>query len=334
MNGITYKSAGVDIQKADEFLDKAKEHIGRTFTPGVLTGIGHFGAFYELDLSGMNEPVLVASTDGVGTKLKVAQMAGNHSTIGQDLLNHCVNDILCAGAKPLFFMDYLAMGRLTEETALQIIRGICAAAQENNVAVIGGETAEMPGVYQPSEYDLAGTIIGMVDKSQIVNGSRISAGDVIIALPSNGLHTNGYSLARKICFDLHKFKIDDYISELDCDIGEELLKIHRSYLKPISELRRSVDIEGLAHITGGGIIGNIKRIIPSGLKAKIEWESWETPIVFRLLKKWGNVSDDEMRKTFNLGIGFTVIVTKSNTESALETLSQAGERPFVIGSIE
>lgn len=334
MNGITYKSAGVDIQMADEFLDKAKEYISRTFTPGVLAGIGHFGAFFQLDLSDISEAVLVASTDGVGTKLKVAQMADNHSTIGQDLLNHCVNDILCTGAKPLFFMDYLAMGKLTKETALQIIRGICAAAKENNTAVIGGETAEMPGIYQPSEYDLAGTIIGIVDKPQIIDGSRISAGDVIIGLPSTGLHTNGYSLARKICFDHMKFKIDDHIIELDRTIGEELLKIHRSYLKPISELRRFIDIKGLAHITGGGVIGNISRIIPKGLRAKIDWESWEMPMIFRLLKKWGNVSDNEMRRTFNLGIGFAVITSKSETESALEMLSEAGERPFIIGIMQ
>lgn len=327
----TYQSAGVDIELADEFLKEAKKAITGTFTPGVLSDIGHFGALFQPELSGMKEPVLVSSTDGVGTKVKVARMAGIHNTIGQDLLNHCVNDILCAGAEPLFFMDYLAMGTLDKETALKIIEGICRAASENGVAVIGGETAEMPGVYQPGEYDLAGTIVGMAEKSDILDGSGITPGDALLSLPSNGLHTNGYSLARKICFEIKGCEIDDWIEALGGTIGDELLKIHRSYLTPIRHLKKSVKIKGLAHITGGGIIGNTIRIIPKDRKIEVDWEAWKIPPVFQLLQEWGAVPVEDMRRTFNMGIGLVIVVSGDEADEALAALTQIGEQPLIIG---
>ena len=333
MNRLTYKSAGVDIKLADSFLRRAKSTISSTFTPGVLTDIGHFGAFFKPEFGGMSEPVIVASTDGVGTKLKVAQSAGIHDTVGQDLVNHCVNDILCAGAVPLFFMDYLAMGKLEEDVALDIIGGICRAAGENDAAVIGGETAEMPGLYQPGEYDLAGTIVGLVDKSEIINGSQISPGDILLGLPSTGLHTNGYSLARKICFEVKGFKVDDHVDELGCSIGEELLRIHRSYLMPMLELKKCVDIKGLAHITGGGIVGNTSRIIPESFTLQVDWDAWEIPQIFRFLQEWGGVSEEEMRLTFNLGIGFIVIVAEIEAEKTLETLRKLNEKATIIGQV-
>jgi phosphoribosylformylglycinamidine cyclo-ligase len=333
MTVLTYKDAGVDISLADDFLKEAKSAITGTFTRGVLHGIGHFGAFFQPEFSKMKEPVLIASTDGVGTKLKVAGMMGIHNTVGQDLVNHCVNDILCAGATPLFFMDYLALGKMDKAVALDLITGICQSAKENGVAVIGGETAEMPDLYQIGDYDLAGTIVGVVDKSDIINGNDISAGDVLIALPSNGLHTNGYSLARKICFELKKFYPDDFIPELNSSIGWELLKVHRSYLKPVSSLMKMVKIKGLSHITGGGIEGNTMRIIPKGLSLDLDWNSWEIPPIFRLLQGWGKVPLDDMRRTFNLGIGMIIIIAPKDSNEAINILQSLGEKPIEIGIV-
>ncbi len=333
MKPTTYKSAGVDIELADRFLQRAKKNISGTFTPGVLTGIGHFGAFFQPDFTGMKEPVLVSSTDGVGTKLKVAQMAGIHHTIGQDLVNHCVNDILCTGADPMYFMDYLAMSSMDEEAALKVIEGLCRAAEENGVAVIGGETAEMPGIYQPGEYDLAGTIVGMVDRGVIIDGKWISAGDVLIGLPSNGLHTNGYSLARKVCFEIMKFKVDDRIEGLEGAIGEELLRVHRSYLNAVRPLLQKYNIKGLAHITGGGITGNTKRIIPVGRELKINWKAWDIPSIFRLIAEWGGVPQEDMRRTFNLGIGMVIVVNTSEVEAVSAELVNNGESPVIIGEV-
>ena len=334
MKKLNYKAAGVDIAAADDFLNSAKEYIGRTYNSGVLSGIGHFGAFYQVDFSEYSEPVLVSSTDGVGTKLKVAQMVGVHDTIGQDLLNHCVNDILCAGAKPLYFMDYLAMGKMDKETALEIIKGLCLAAEENGVAVIGGETAEMPGIYQEGDYDLAGTIVGIVEKTKIINGENIISGDALVGLPSNGLHTNGYSLARRVCFEIRRMGISQYVEELGRSIGEELLRIHRSYLKPIRELWSKINIKGMAHITGGGIMGNLGRIIPADLKIGVDWEAWEIPVIYRLLAEWGGGIDiEEMRKTFNLGIGMIIVVSAEDVNYTLDILKASGEKPIVMGSI-
>lgn len=333
MAKLTYKSAGVNIEMADSFLGKAKTSIKSTFTPGVITDIGHFGAFFKPDLGNYKDPVIIASTDGVGTKLKVAQMSQKHETIGQDLVNHCVNDILCAGATPLFFMDYLAMGKLDENIAVDVVKGLCIAAKENNTAVIGGETAEMPGLYQGEDYDLAGTIVGIVDRSRVIDGSNIQKGDVMIGLPSNGLHTNGYSLARKICFDIKGFSVDTFIEELGCTIGEELLKIHRSYLHTIKRLIDLFEIKGLSHITGGGIVGNTIRIVPKGLQLHIDWSAWEILPIFQLLKEWGELSDEEMRLTFNLGIGMIIIVDNAVEQDIIDSLKQLGENPVKLGEI-
>ena len=333
MSKLTYKSAGVDIEKADNFLNQAKSHIAKTFRPGVLTGIGHFGAFFEPNLTGLQEPVIVSSTDGVGTKLKVAQMCGVHDTVGQDLVNHCVNDIMCAGAVPMFFMDYLSMGKLESATALDIISGICKAADENDTAVVGGETAEMPGLYQEGEYDLAGTIVGITDKSDILSGENISGGDILIGLPSTGLHTNGYSLARKICFEIMGFSHDQYIEEISCTLGEELLKVHRSYLKTVTQLKKQIKIKGLSHITGGGIVGNTSRIIPKAVQLCIDWNSWQIPAFFRMMQKWGEIDDAEMRQAFNLGIGLIIVAGNEDADKTVDFLTNLNEKPVIVGEI-
>lgn len=334
MSSTTYKSSGVDIDAADKFLKRVKVHINSTKTPGVLADIGHFGAFFRPDISGMKEPVLTATTDGVGTKLKIAFITGVHNTVGQDLVNHCVNDLLCTGAQPLFFQDYLSMGKLDEDTAVRIIEGICTAAKANSVAVIGGETAEMPGIYQPGEYDLAGTMVGIVDRSGIIDGSQIEKGDMLIGLPSNGLHTNGYSLARKIVFDIKGFTPKEYIPELNSTIGEELLRIHRSYLKPVTALKKKITIKGISHITGGGIIDNTMRIIPRSLELKIDWRAWEVPPVFRLLQEWGEVKLEEMRAVFNIGVGLILIIASWDRDEAVTLLKDLGEKPFEMGVVE
>ena len=333
MKGTTYKDAGVDIDAAEEFLSGAKASIRKTFRKGVLTGIGHFGAFFQPDLSGMEEPVLVSSTDGVGTKVKVAQMAGIHNTIGQCLVNHCVNDIMCTGAKPLYFLDYFAMGKMDKEVALAVIEGLCKAAEENDTAVIGGETAEMPGTYSVGDYDLAGTIVGVVEKKKIINGERIEAGDVMIGIPSNGLHTNGYSLARKVCFEMMGYSADSLIGGLELSLGGELLRVHRSYKKHIEALHKSVEIKGLSHITGGGIEGNTGRILPQGVRLKVDWDNWEIPALFRLLQEWGNVPIEDMRKTFNLGVGMIIVLHKDDEERAVEELEGMGEKVIRVGGI-
>lgn len=333
MPGITYKRSGVDIDLAGEFLEAAKASINKTFRPGVLTGIGHFGAFFQPDFTGYKEPVLVSSTDGVGTKIKVAQMAGIHNTIGQDLVNHCVNDIMCTGAQPLYFLDYYAMGKMDKAVSLAVIEGLCQAAAENDTALIGGETAEMPGIYQPGDYDLAGTIVGVVEKSRIIDGKNINPGDVMIGLPSTGLHTNGYSLARKICFEVKGFTVDTKVEGLENTIGGELLKIHRSYRKPLNALEGKVEIKGISHITGGGIEGNTRRILPEHRRMQIDWQAWRRPQFFKLLQEWGKVPEEDMRKTFNLGIGIIVIVESGCADLASTTLEQIGEKPVMMGEI-
>lgn len=331
MPSVTYKDSGVDIGLTDEFLQEAKAHISKTFRRGVLSGIGHFGAFFQPDFTGYNEPVLVSSTDGVGTKLKVAQMSGVHNTVGRDLVHHCVNDIMCGGAKPLFFLDYFAMGKMDKAVALAVMEGLCQAAAENDTAVIGGETAEMPGIYQPGDYDLAGTIVGVVEKSQIIDGRGIISGDVMIGIPSSGLHTNGYSLARKVCFEIKGLSVDSQIPGLTGTIGQELLKVHRSYRKPLDILKKAVKIKGISHITGGGIEGNTRRILPAGLTMVIDWNAWNRPLIFKLLQEWGDIPEADMRKTFNLGIGMIVIVEAQEGQSALEALIKTGEKPIKVG---
>jgi len=328
----TYKSAGVNIQAGDETVEKIKSLAKSTFNKNVLSGIGHFGAFYELDLKKWKNPVLVSSVVGVGTKLKVAFAMNKHDTVGQDLVNHCVNDIAVCGAEPQYFMDYLAFGKLIPQKAEQIIKGFSIACKENNVALIGGETAEMPGLYDEYEYDMSGTIVGIVEREKIIDGRNVKKGDVLIGYKSTGLHTNGYSLARKIL--LKKFSVNDKHELLELSIGEELLKIHRSYLKLIHELKENISVKAFSHITGGGIIGNTKRVVPKNLQLKINWNAWEMLPIFKLIQQTGKVADEEMREVFNLGIGLIVIVDKNDVDKTLVLSKKINEKGIVLGEIQ
>lgn len=327
----TYKGAGVDIEAGDKTVEKIKGLAKSTFNKNVLSGIGHFGAFYQIDLEKYKNPVLVSSVDGVGTKLKIAFMMNVHHTVGQDLVNHCVNDIAVCGAEPQYFMDYLAFGKLIPEKAEQIIKGFSIACKENNVALIGGETAEMPGLYSENEYDISGTIVGIVERNKIIDGNNVQAGDILIGFRSNGLHTNGYSLARNVL--LKKFDINDKPHDLEFTLGEELLRIHKSYLKIIRSIISSTNVKAFSHITGGGIIGNTVRVVPKNLKIKINWSAWEIPPIFNLIQNTGSVSDDEMRKVFNLGIGLIAIVSKNDVDKTLQAALNEGDNGIIIGEI-
>jgi phosphoribosylformylglycinamidine cyclo-ligase len=293
--------------------------------------LGHFGAFYQLNLKNINNPVLVSSVDGVGTKLKVAIDSKIHNTVGQDLVNHCINDIAVCGAVPLYFLDYMAFGRLDVNVATDIVKGFAEACKKNGVALIGGETAEMPGLYNHGDYDLSGTIVGIVDKKNIIDGSKIEKGNLLVGFKSNGLHTNGYSLARSILLD--KFSLDEIIDELNSNLKTELLKIHKPYLKIIQNLINNLDIKGFSHITGGGIIGNTKRVVPKSLNIKINWSSWEIPPIFKLIQETGKISDSEMRKVFNLGIGLVAVIDKNDFGKVEELSSKIGEDIIKIGQI-
>jgi phosphoribosylformylglycinamidine cyclo-ligase len=327
----SYKSAGVDIEAGEETVRRIKGYAKSTFNKNVLSDIGLFGGFYELDLAGYKNPVLVSSVDGVGTKLKVAFGMDRHNTVGQDLVNHCVNDIAVCGAKPLYFLDYLAFGKLDPQKAEKIIEGFSIACKENGCALIGGETAEMPGLYSPEEYDMSGTIVGIVDKSKIINGQRIRKGDILIGFASNGLHTNGYSLARKVLME--KYSLTSEPEELTSSVGDELLRVHKSYLKLISHLKENMDIKGLSHITGGGIIGNTMRIIPEGMSLNINWDTWEVPSIFKLIMSSGNISYEEMRKVFNMGIGLIAVVDKDDEHLITKLSNEINEHPLIIGSV-
>lgn len=327
----TYESAGVSIKEGDETVKKIKSFAKNTFNKNVLSDIGLFGGFYELDLNEYKNPVLVSSVDGVGTKLKIAFAINRHNTVGQDLVNHCVNDIAVCGAKPIYFLDYLAFGKLNSGKAAKIVEGFSIACKENGCALIGGETAEMPGLYDDEEYDISGTIVGIVDKLKIINGKNISKGNILLGFASNGLHTNGYSLARKVL--LEKYKLSDKLYELSGTLGDELLKIHKSYFKLITFLKENINIKGLSHITGGGIIGNTNRILPANMKLKVNWNAWKIPQIFKLIQKAGNITDEEMRKVFNLGIGLIAIVDKENVEKTFELSRQINEEPDVIGEV-
>lgn len=329
--GLSYRDAGVNIDAADAAMHSIKQFVHTTFDENVLCDIGGFGAMYRFDPSGMVQPVLISSVDGVGTKLKLAFMTGNHGTVGIDLVCHCANDILVHGARPLFFLDYLACSTLEPEVVTDIVRGVAKGCRFTGCALIGGETAEMPGMYSPGEYDLAGTIVGVVDRSKIIDGSGINAGYVVIGIPSSGLHTNGYSLARKICFEVAGLSCKDEMPYTGRTVGEELLEPHRSYSKVIRLLLRAVRVEGMSHVTGGGITDNLPRTLPKGLGAEIDLESWEAAPVFRFLQEQGRVADREMLRTFNMGMGYLVVVSPDDADEALQTLAQAGEHPTVIG---
>ena len=304
---MRYRESGVDIDKANEATKAIARLVGKTWGPAVLSSIGHFGGLFEIP-SGYRHPVLVSSMDGVGTKIMVARAAARYETVGQDLVNHCVNDILVQGAKPLFFLDYVAAGKIEPVMVASVVAGLATACAENHCALIGGETAEMPGLYREGDFDLAGTIVGIVERDQIIDGARITPGDVIFALPSNGLHTNGYSLARRIVFDVMKLEVESRVDELHASVADELLRVHRSYLAAVMALREKVDIKGLAHITGGGILENLPRIFPKGTAARIEKGTWPVPPIFTLLAREGDVVEAEMYRVFNMGAGMLIVV--------------------------
>lgn len=327
----TYKTAGVDIKAGDKTVQKIKNYAKATFNKNVLSEIGLFGGFYELDIAKYKRPVLVSSVDGVGTKLKVAIEMNIHDTIGQDLVNHCVNDVAVCGAVPLFFLDYYATSKLDPNVAAEVIKGFAVACKENNCALIGGETAEMPGLYSQNDYDISGTIVGIVEKDKIIDGSKIKKKDLIVGITSNGLHTNGYSLARKVL--LNKYELNQYIPEINNHLGKELLKIHKSYLHLILKLKDIVEIKGLAHITGGGIVGNISRIIPEGLDIKIHWGNWNPPPIFQLIKETGRIKISEMRKVFNLGIGLAIIISPKDERVLFDTCHLLSEHALLIGEV-
>jgi phosphoribosylformylglycinamidine cyclo-ligase len=330
----TYKDSGVDIDAGEELVRRIKKPVRSTFDRNVLKDIGLFGAFYRADFKGIKKPVLVSSVDGVGTKLKIAVMMNRHDTVGQDLVNHCVNDILVCGAKPLYFLDYYATGKLSPDVAEKVVLGFVKACKENGCALIGGETAEMPGTYSVEDYDVAGMIVGVVDEKKILNGEKVKGGDVLIGLPSTGLHTNGFSLARKVL--LGKYNADTYFNELGSTVGDALLAIHRSYKQSIYPLFQSSIgkyIHALSHITGGGIEGNTKRVVPKGLKLSIDWDIWQRPAIFNLIKSIGDVPEEDMRRTFNLGIGLILIVDRKGVDSVIAALKRKRENPFVIGKI-
>lgn len=330
---LTYADAGVDIDKADEFVGSIKKIAKQTFRSGVISEIGGFGGMFSLNITSMESPVLVSSTDGVGTKLKIAFMMGKHDTIGIDLVAMCVNDIIVQGAKPLFFLDYLSMGKLETKTAKDVITGIGEGCLRARCALIGGETAEMPGFYKDNEYDLAGFVVGLVENNKIIDGSGIHVGDQIIGISSSGLHSNGYSLVRKVCFELLGLKVDTHVPELGRTLGEELLTPTRIYSETIHSIIKDLPVFGLAHITGGGITDNIIRVIPEGCSIVLRKNSWDIPPIFSYLQQAGNISEKEMMRTFNNGIGLIAVVHEKNAQEILDRLIAMKENAFFIGEV-
>jgi phosphoribosylformylglycinamidine cyclo-ligase len=322
---MDYKTAGVDIDAGNETVRRIRALARSTFTPGVLSDIGSFGGLFHLAATGLRDAVLVASADGVGTKLKVAFMAGRHDTVGQDLVNHCINDILVQGAVPLFFLDYLSTGRLSPEVAASIVEGMGKACRENRCALLGGETAEMPGFYADGEYDLAGFIVGAVERDGLISGAAIVPGDRLIGVPSSGLHTNGYSLARRIVFEELALSIDTHVLDLGCTVAEALLEPHRSYLPVVQPLLADGRIKGMAHITGGGITDNLPRTLPRGTAAEVRLGSWEVPPLFGWLQAGGKVPTDDMLRTFNVGIGLVLVASAANADVLLQELAAHGD---------
>ena len=327
----TYRDAGVDIEAGEELVRRIEQRVRSTFSRNVLTDIGAFGAFYRADFKGYRRPVLVTSVDGVGTKLKIAFAMNRHHTVGQDLVNHCVNDILVCGARPLYFLDYFATGKLSPGVAAEVIDGFVTACKQNGCSLVGGETAEMPGFYAEGEYDLAGTIVGVVDEHQVIRGQGVKSGDILLALPSTGLHTNGYSLARAVL--LERFELDQYFPELEGTLGDTLLIVHRSYFKAVYQLLSKFKIKGMSHITGGGIAGNTMRVVPKGLKLQIDWQAWKRPWIFRLIQQTGHVPEEDMRRTFNLGVGLILIVASKDVDKIQLALRRKHEASFVLGEV-
>jgi len=330
-SGLSYRDAGVDIDAGNSLVERIKPHAKRTLRPGVLGGLGGFGALFEVPLDRYKQPVLVSGTDGVGTKLKLAMEMGKHDTIGIDLVAMCVNDLVVAGAEPLFFLDYYATGHLNVDAATDVVKGIADGCELAGCALSGGETAEMPGMYEGDDYDLAGFCVGVVEKSAIIDGSKVSEGDVLIGLASSGPHSNGYSLVRKV-IEVSGAKLDDDFNGQP--LGEVLLVPTRIYVKPLLALFAEVEVHSLCHITGGGLPENLPRVLPEGSRAVIDSSSWQRPAVFDWLQQQGNIADSEMYRTFNCGVGMVVVVPATQVEQAIASLNDAGEQTFVIGSIE
>jgi phosphoribosylformylglycinamidine cyclo-ligase len=331
---MDYRQSGVDIDAGNDTVRRIRSLARSTFTAGVLSDIGSFGGLFRLDRDRYREPVLVSSADGVGTKLKVAFMTGRHDTVGADLVNHCVNDILVQGAEPLFFLDYLATGRLLPAVAEQVVGGVARACRENGCALVGGETAEMPGFYADGEYDIAGFIVGIVDRAKLVDGRAIVPGDVLIGLPSAGLHTNGYSLARRVLFDVGGLRHDAIVPELGGTVGDALLAPHRSYLSVVRPLLERQLVKGLAHITGGGITENLPRILPDGCAAEIDTRAWPVPPIFQVIARRGEIARDEMFRAFNMGVGLVIVCAASDAADVRAAARAAGEPgAFVLGRV-
>ncbi len=333
MSQLTYREAGVDIDAGNKAVDLMKKHVRSTYRPEVLGDIGGFGGLFALDTKKYKEPVLVSGTDGVGTKLCVAFMADKHDTIGQDAVAMCVNDILVQGAEPLFFLDYLAVGKLEPTQVAAIVSGIAGACLESGCSLIGGETAEMASFYKNGEYDIGGFCVGVAERSKLITGEKIKPGDALIGLPSSGLHSNGYSLVRKICFDLKNLAINEYIPELGKTLGDELLVPTKLYPKSCLPLIEKFDIRGMVHITGGGFYENIPRVLPEGCGVEVNTEAWPVPKIFELVKQWGNVAWPEMYRTFNMGIGMILVVPESEVTAIQENLTARGEASYVIGHV-
>lgn len=334
MSGITYKKAGVNIDEGERLVNLIKPIAGAASRPEVMAGIGGFGALFSLNLKKYKNPVLVSSTDGVGTKLKIAFMLNRHDTVGIDLVAMGVNDVIVCGAEPLFFLDYFATGKLNAKNAAAVIKGIAHGCKDAECALVGGETAEMPGFYKDGEYDLAGFVVGIVEKNKIIDGSGIKPGDKIIGLASSGLHSNGYSLARKVIFDKLKLNVKTRIAGLKKNIGEELLTPTRIYVKTIKAIQKEFNIRGIAHITGGGLIENIPRILPDNCKAVIARNAWKIPFIFRFIQDGGKIAEKEMFRTFNCGIGMVIIVSKNDADKIVSQLKTLKEKAFLIGEIE
>ncbi len=329
---VSYAAAGVDIEAGYEGVKLMKKHVERTFIPGVVSDIGGFGGLFAPDLSGMKQPVFVSGTDGVGTKQRIAQLMGKHDTVGIDCVAMCVNDIVCCGAKPLFFLDYIAIGKNLPEKVAQLVAGVAEGCVQAGCALIGGETAEHPGTMAPDDYDLAGFSVGIVDKEKILDKNSVRAGDVIIALPSSGVHSNGYSLVRKV-FDVEKADLGCEVPELGMSLGEALLTPTRIYVKPVLSALEEADVHGISHITGGGFYENIPRSIPQGMCAKIEKAAVKTPAVFELIQRSGNIPERDMFNTFNMGVGMSLTVSKDTADAALSVLKASGLDVYVIGEI-
>lgn len=329
----TYKAAGVDIEAGEEAVYRLKESVQSTYTPDVLTDVGSFGGMMRLDTTGMAQPVLVSSIDGVGTKVKIAGMMEKYDTIGMDIVNHCVNDILVQGSKPLFFLDYYATSKLRPEVAADVVKGMADACRAAGCALIGGEIAEMPGVYVEGEFDVAGCIVGIVDREKIIDGSKVQPGDAVIGLASSGLHTNGYSLVRKVLFEDNDYRVDQYVPELGAVLGDVLLAPHRCYARPVLAVIEQYDVHAMAHLTGGGFYSNVPRVLPIDCQVSVERRYWGTPPIFQLIQDLGNIETTEMHRTFNMGIGMVLIVGKERAIEIVQKLQDEGETASIIGEV-